>query len=39
MNDRDSKQTIQDALKDFGKRPVVDAATDLLGTLGYQSPK
>lgn len=39
MNDHESRQAIQDALRDFGKLPLVDAATSLFKALGYTSHK
>jgi len=39
MNEQQTKQAIQSALKDFGTRPLADAAVALLETLGYRSQK
>ncbi len=39
MNELETKQAITNALRDFGTRPVADAATVLLNSLGYQSQR
>src|SRR3990172_12982470 len=39
MNEQQTKQAIINALGDLGKRPLADAATALLGALGYKSQK
>ncbi len=39
MNELETKQAITDALRDFGTRPIADAATALLKSLGYQSQR
>ena len=39
MNEQQTKQAIQTALKDFGTRPLADAASHLFEVLGYTSAK
>src|SRR5713226_6661957 len=39
MNEHQTKQAILAALKDFSTHPLADAATALLGALGYSSQK
>ena len=39
MNEQQTKQAIINALGDFGKHPLADAATALLGALGYKSQR
>ncbi len=39
MNNLQTKQAIESALKDFSKKPLAQAATDLFESLGYTSEK